>query len=213
VNVKMLIPWWERSSELRFRNRRLVLDFYQDQLPEWRPTIWSDTFLQFSKAKTVNRIMHPDYSDVDVIVLNDADSLCPADQIREAIRLAFEQPGLVFAYTSYCRLDQRTTEGLSHWSQAFEAPVEREIEDSGSQGCAAISRRCFLELGGYDERYVGWGYEDLEFARRANLRWRNRRVEGDLTHLWHGDRRQDDSPLDADPAATVRNLDLYRGQT
>lgn len=30
----------------------------------------------------------------------------------------------------------------------------------------SASRDIYLELGGYDERFVGWGYEDLDFNRR-----------------------------------------------
>ncbi len=120
----------------------------------------------------------------DSFVFNDADSLCRPEQIQTAVRLAEMSPGLVFAYTSYCRLSQRATEALMSWRDAFEAPVEWEMVGSLSSGCVAISRESFLEAGGYDESWLD-GYEDYDFALRCNERWPNRRVEGELVHLWH----------------------------
>ncbi len=81
--------------------------------------------------------------------------------------------------------------------------------NAGSQGCSAVRRDLFLELGGLDERFSGWGYEDLEFNGRADEAGVTRRLPGELRHLWHGARREDDSPFDADPADVARNAALF----
>lgn len=133
----------------------------------------------------------------NILVFNDGDSLCPHEQIREAVRLATETPGLVFAYDLYVR---RTKEGR----------IGQTIYNSGSMACVAISRACFEQVGGFDESYVGWGYEDLDFARRCNALWPNRRVTGPVYHLWHGDRNADDSPEDSDPAQVAANEERWR---
>jgi hypothetical protein len=42
-------------------------------------------------------------------------------------------------------------------------------EERGFFGRIAIRRSDFERLGGYDERFEGWGYEDTDFTRRARL--------------------------------------------
>lgn len=88
-----------------------------------------------------------------------------------------------------------------HW------PVpEREILNAPSMGCAAISLECFRGVGGFDEQYVGWGYEDVDFASRCAERWPLRRVPGPAFHLWHGERDPlTDAPDDADMAQVFEN--------
>jgi GT2 family glycosyltransferase len=134
--------------------------------------------------------------DFDPIVFNDADSICPLEQIQEAVRLAEEAPGLVFAYDLYVR---KTKEGRD--GQTF--------MNSPSMACVAISRQCFEQVGGFDETYVGWGYEDLDFAQRCNALWPLRRVSGPVYHLWHGERNADDSPSDSVPEQVAANLERW----
>jgi hypothetical protein len=144
-----------------------------------------------------------------ILLFNDADSICPPDQIREAIRLAGEEPGLVFAYDLYLRLQKDAVhEGAISYGR-----VEREIFNSGSMACVAISRECFERVGGFNESYVGWGYEDLDFARRCDELWPIRRVPGPVYHLWHGDRRDDGSPEDSDPGQVRANQARWAGST
>jgi GT2 family glycosyltransferase len=131
-----------------------------------------------------------------VLVFNDADSIIPHRQILEAVHQASVAPGLVYAYDLYLRLDEA-------------GRVEQELFAPPSMGCAAISRDSFWEAGGFDQRFVGWGYEDVEFAQRCASRWPVRRVSGVLEHLWHGARNSDDSPADADPELVERNRLLW----
>lgn len=134
----------------------------------------------------------------DVIVFNDADTIVPVEQIRQAAKAAQDAPGLVFAYDLYLRVAKDGT--------VADGPYEQEIMGSGSMGCVAIRRDCFNAAGGFDEGYLGWGYEDLDFANRCDKLWPNRRIPGPAYHLWHGDRRRDDSPTDSDPERVAENL-------
>jgi GT2 family glycosyltransferase len=138
----------------------------------------------------------------EVLVFNDADTIVPHEQIREAARLAAEQPGLVYGYSLYL--------SLAEGAEPVSGKVEREIVNSPSMGCAAISRECFERLGGFDESYQGWGYEDVDFAVRAAELWPLRRVEGPAYHLWHGGRRLDDAPDDSDPFEVAANYQLWK---
>lgn len=130
-----------------------------------------------------------------VLIFNDADTIVPGGQIREAAMLALEAPGLVYAYRLYLRETQ-------------DGRPTAELFDPPSMGCVAIQRVCYDQLGGFAE-WEGWGYEDCDFAKRAAALWPIHRVEGVATHLWHGDRNADDSPADSDPELVALNLSRW----
>lgn len=209
MNIEVILPFYGEDP-LRVRNMLAVqkhLDGFG--LPRRVPL---GMFASPGKARNV-AAAHS--WEADVIVFNDADTVCPPDQIREAVRLATEQPGLVFAYDLYVRLSETATsvyvDDLS--LDPMEMSIDATFTSSGSMGCVAISRECFDQVGGFDESYQGWGYEDLDFAHRCAALWPNRRVSGPVYHLWHGDRRPDDSPSDSDPAQVEANADRFHVKT
>jgi len=52
-------------------------------------------------------------------------------------------------------------------------------------GRIAISRKNFVKLGGYDERFKDWGYDDIDLIYRArNLGLRRFKVEG-ISYIDH----------------------------
>lgn len=151
----------------------------------------------WSPGKARNEGVRRWADEATTLVFNDADTICPHEQIRDAVRLARDADGLVYAYDLYVR---RNENGLSG-ETIFQAP---------SMGCVAMSRHTFDTVGGFDEGYVGWGYEDVDFAQRCGGLWPIRRVGGPVYHLWHGDRNSDDSPADSDPIQVERNLKRWR---
>jgi hypothetical protein len=40
-------------------------------------------------------------------------------------------------------------------------------------------------MGGFDERFVGWGFEDMAFQATIVGLYGHERIEGDVYHLWH----------------------------
>jgi len=204
TSVLVVIPSYGHDP-MRRRAVRFVTQFYREALPDWPPVFPSGRSL--AHARNLGAAVAP----WSVLVFNDADTLCPPEQIREAVRLAAEAPGRVAAFDIYQRLTKAATKGLTSWRDAAEATVETELFSPPSNGCMAISRASFEEVGGYDESFVGWGYEDCEFNHRCSLLFGEpRRVPGEAYHLWHGDRRQDDSPLSVPPSVVARNLALYQ---
>lgn len=209
MNPEVIIPYGG-ADIYRLDCLTTVLCFYADGFPDW-PIRVAPGPLPFNRARVVNEAVRT--SDAEIVVMNDADTLASAEQVREAVRLAEEAPGFVWAYTLYLRLGRTVTEQSRDWRDALTAPADWGMVNAGSQGCSAVRRDWFLQLGGLDERFAGWGYEDLEFNARADATGTSRRVPGELRHLWHGDRREDDSPLSADPADVKRNYALWRELT
>lgn len=223
MNVAVLIPY--SDSDLR----RPLLSLVQAHLrPAGWPLVVAGKGYPFNRSASINRAAVDASADelVDVYVVNDADTLVPLGQIEQAVALAEQEPGLVYCHRSYFRLTREQTQvfvALSEHGVAIDirptedsllavAECEWHQRDAPSLGCMAIRRDCFERVGGFDERFSGWGYEDLAFRAACERLWPTRRVPGDLYHLWHGKRRQDDSPLEADPADVGRNLHLYEAE-
>lgn len=182
----VVVPWLPESSpERKAACRRvtdsLIADGFGPLLANASP---------WSPGAARNRGAELAYG--PVLIFNDADTLVPGEQIREAAMLALEAPGLVYGYRLYMRKGEPVSNGF-------------ELFDPPSAGCIAIRRDCYEQLGGFAE-WEGWGYEDCDFAKRAAALWPIRRVEGVATHLWHGDRNADDSPADSDPELVAANL-------
>lgn len=199
MNAAIVIPY-RGDTEARARAFQVVRALWQDGA-WWAVNISDDGAEPFSRAASINvgvGKIKPTYTfTTDVIVIADADSLVPLSQVEKAIKWAKEKRGLVWAYTTYRRLN-------SKWDG-----IEWQMANAPSLGCMAIRRECFEKVGGFDKRFRGWGYEDLDFARRCAEHWEHRRVPGYLTHLWHGERREDDSPDDQSAEWVGRNWLLY----
>ncbi len=168
------------------------------QALNWPIRIAIDEHQPYRLSHAVNRCVrnHP----CDLFVLHYADVMVALTKIREAAKIAAEREGQVFAYTEYVRVEEPDGSDIP-------------IPDWNANACVAMQRDWFLRMGGYDERYVGWGMEDADFTRRCvKAGFPPVKVPGRLEHLWHGDRREDDSMLDT-PAELVRaNRSLYESQ-
>lgn len=121
----------------------------------------------------------------DVLVFADADTVprSPA-QVSEAVWKARE-PGLVFCADVMRCLTQLETEQLTGWRDALDRPGEEARATDSMSGLVAIRRDCFLEAGGFDETYLGYGFEDLDFHRRCGRLWPHRWITGEAIHFWH----------------------------
>jgi len=207
VNVStvftVVLPWLPSKNHHRNRHIRTVFDHLYEAGIEAKLaySVGGSSSPGAARNKGADRVETP------VVVFNDADTIVPASQIREAARLAAEEPGLVYGYDLYLRC----TEQATYASDPTGGPFERELTNPPSMGCAAISVECFQKVGCFDERFDGWGYEDVEFARRCAGLWPVRRVAGPAFHLWHGWRRPDDSPVDTDPDKVAANFERFIG--
>jgi hypothetical protein len=163
-----------------------VRAFYRYEFPDWQ--VAHGFYIQepFSRARAVNAGIAA--TDAEIVIVNDADTLCPPSQVREAVRLAEERGGLVRAYTRYRRLSAAASEACVTYKDALAAPDESfewEQDPAYAHGCAVAQAKCWKAVGGYDPRFEGWGYEDCAAELIFNALWPDRRVPGDLVHLWH----------------------------
>lgn len=193
MSVLVVIPFYPGDSEeqarQRTRNLRHVLKLYEDCFPQWNRAIATDYAIPFSKAFANNQLVFDRRAlktVPDVLVFNDADSLCTPKAISDAVEMAHSQPGLVRAFRYYRRLTEYYSEHLKSWENAFTLPYDWSMDGSLSHACIAVRYSCYEEVGGYDPRFRSWGFEDLAADIMFGAFWPTRTVQfGTAVHLNH----------------------------
>jgi predicted glycosyltransferase involved in capsule biosynthesis len=131
----------------------------------------------------------------DMLLVVDADTLLSKESVESAIVKAVENDCVCLPYTTYNRLYKQVSTSLIDKEKSYEDlavyGADSLLEHPG--GAYVMSSSTFLLLNGWDQRFVGWGYEDDAFleAHRVYLDKDIQRVEGYALSLFHMDRDQD----------------------
>lgn len=137
----------------------------------------SDPDRSFNLAQARNRAAEL-AGDWDVAAFIDADTWVEPLALRRMIRTARSTRTVVFPTEVYCLAEDQTT-------------VEATL--SHVAGGLIVVPRCVWEIvGGFDERFVAWGYEDMAFDFAATtLVAAHLRVSATI-HVFHHPRSPDD---------------------
>lgn len=122
----------------------------------------------------------------DIVVCHDGDILVPADYAREILKfIRSEDYEVVHLQRFLFCLNQQDTDRLIETNRLEDAYRPERVRQNWQGGTLAIRKDAFFQVGGYDERFVGWGGEDNEFFDRCQtLRsWRYGYLP--FIHLWH----------------------------
>jgi hypothetical protein len=131
-----------------------------------------------------------------VAVFVDADTIVrDAGPVREAVALATETGGVVVPHDQYVGLSAGGTRLVLAGREEGWSMVARRKENS-PLGVLVIARPAWETLGGFDERFTGWGGEDGAFLRAARTLVDVQRLPGEIVHLWH--------PIAGDKLAKVK---------
>lgn len=106
-----------------------------------------------------------------MLVLHDNDLVVPADYAAELLRLANE---------GYEAIDRKRFV----FYRGEHGEIEQVVQNVRG-GSVAITRDAYAAVGGFDEAFVGWGGEDVEFWERAETRRATAAGALPLVHLWH----------------------------
>lgn len=187
MNAVVVIAWRD-LEQCPYRRAALVYvrGFY-DQLE--LPVVMADCADPFTKARALNSAIEL-LTDDTIVIQSDPDSvLTDILRYREAVLLAYSAPGLVIPHTRYLYLAREASEQiLRFWWEPGEAGPA-DCEESGHAGVGNVtvfSRATWLAAGGYDERFPLWAGDDAAFAYACGaLAGEQRRLPGDVIHLWH----------------------------
>lgn len=211
ARVAFLIPLRIDSQE-RKRNLDVVLaelirmeeaDIYileADSFPRYRlsehfPRIHyqfiADNNPVFHRTRYLNILLQK--VDHDIVGIWDADVVVPQKQIRSAVHaIVAAQAVMAFPYDGrFCSLPSDVSE-VCRGSFSFnvmkkllqQMPLGQGFYSVG--GAFFVHRQTYLRAGGENERFYGWGPEDVERVKRMEiLGWPIYRVSGVLFHLYH----------------------------
>jgi hypothetical protein len=117
----------------------------------------------------------------DVAIFADADTVGQPELIAPAIDLA-AAGHLAYPHTMFAGLSHHGTTNFIKGREPVEVEKRKSLVPGG---ILAIGHDLFQRVHGWDEGFVGWGYEDLAFAWAAATFGGERRLAGTITHLWH----------------------------
>jgi hypothetical protein len=184
MNPMIIVPWRAGDPDREAAHDYVTKHIASTGIP------WFDVDSNhepFSRAASKNlgaAVLRRD----DVLIFNDADMIIPVEQYRVLAQTAWDTGQLVIGYVEYCALDQLTSERFyKGHTEPFvnRYPVSNVAFSLG--GIVAIRNDRFIEAGGYDERFQGWGNEDFALAITCGTLFGNPlpRLEGQAIHFFH----------------------------
>ena len=121
----------------------------------------------------------------------DADIMLPFSQVEEAIRNVRDGCTIAYPYDGkYIILDE-TDSSLLKETKDFEKlhslKLRSVFERPFCGGAFLVHKNRYIQIGGENEHFIGWGPEDAERMRRARIlkhivKWTQ---DGYAYHLWH----------------------------
>lgn len=174
--VRYAVPWRPDGGR-REQLWSFCRTWWSERLPEAEIVEGSSPDGPFNRSAAINAAASGRW---DVLVVMDADIITAPEQVRTAISRA-KGAGLVMAFDEYRGLNASTTAAVLGGAM----PANRGIRFRSRTHVSslfAVDRDTWERSGGFDERFRGWGCEDVAFARSCGVA---SRVSGPLWHLWH----------------------------
>lgn len=182
--VAILVP--RRAGDpIRDRLWTFTRAKWAELFPDWPIVEGHHDEGPFSRSAAVNRAAL-EAGPWDAAVVIDGDVLPDPDAIRAAVAIAATGRAAL-GFDRRMHLNREGTEKVLEGFRGSWSPfVEKEFRDSVSSA-VAVSRGLWEAIGGFDELFVGWGWEDVAFWNAAATLGgaEPARVVGRLWHLWH----------------------------
>lgn len=171
---------------MRKKHFEFLSDMYSDEFE----IVIGDNEGEFNRSAARNAGVRKATSDIVAIV--DADNYIPTDQIFEAAAIAKRYDILAKPFHRFGYLTDKATDSF-YFSLYSNRPYKPTSEDfinppqvSFSGGAYVMKRSLWLDIGGMDEGFIGWGAEDDAFHIKCeNILSHIETVPGIDLHLYH----------------------------
>lgn len=190
-NISILIPFRSDHGP-REKAFQWVLRFYEKIFPNVEICIGNCNTELFSRSIAINNAAKK--ATRDIFVIADADMIYNPKSIELSIPL-LENNAWVIPYTRVIDISQKSTQNLLATEPVW--PINIKLEAIEKQlttkkgilprgGLNVVSRTNFEAVGGFDERFLGWGAPDDAFCFAMDtLCGKHIRLKMNLFHLWH----------------------------
>lgn len=168
-----------------------VRQWWRDNLPEFELFEGHHDEGPFNRSAAVNRAAGvADWqaeAPWDVAVIIDSDVICDPTRVREAVAKAVETGRMVLPFDVRKDLAQSGSQRVMH---GFTGNWQRFVIHTYTDMCSSVvivTRQLWDEVGGFDESFSGWGFEDNAFAAACETFGGAPllKIPGELWHLWH----------------------------
>jgi hypothetical protein len=179
MRIVTLVPWRPghaiREQNWEWTRPRLEALGYPIVLGD-RPGPWARSAACNEAARLAG--------DWDVALIADADTIPEAGAVERAVGIVSATPGAVRPHDRLWNLNSAQSKIAGRKGAENVRLAPRQRQQLGG-GLLVISREAWDRVGGYDERFIGWGHEDsaMHTTLLAEVRWD--RIEGQAWHLWH----------------------------
>ncbi|MFC0470708.1 galactosyltransferase-related protein [Halalkalibacter kiskunsagensis] len=192
-SVSVLFPY---KPDYGHRDRlfKWVLKYYKEVFPEVEICIGECKNDIFSRAEAVNNAAHK--ATKEIFVIADCDIFYDRNVLKKSIQ-QLDNFAWVVPYERIHYLSKDCTEQIIQQKPEWPTvPLKGDIVKATEGqyisgyvyigGVNIVPRKYFSYIGGFDERFRGWGGEDDAFNAAMNtLCGHYGRLDLDIYHLWH----------------------------
>jgi len=187
----LIVPYRRGGSRIRARAAAFVRRYLHAMHPDWPACFAVEPHTGWSKPRAVNAAVTATTG--RVIVVHDADCLVEPAALERAVDAVDRGASWAVPHRMVYRLNSDTTSSLyRHGVHVAVGPVSRQDGQRAPYlgvpggGILVVSRDAWETVGGFDERFEGWGGEDAAFGHAldtlAGPHWRG---VAPLWHLYH----------------------------
>ena len=97
--------------------------------------------------------------------MNDVD-ICHQDKFTKVLDCLRDDHIFIKPFKKFILLTKEQTDEFKQ-NRKLKISGTRIVLNGSGAGSFIFRKKEFIEIGGMDERYIGWGFEDMEFADRA----------------------------------------------
>lgn len=173
----------------------------KDTLPNWITYVFQQTpdeATPYSRAQAFNAGLQ--HSNHEAIIFHDNDLLIPGQYAHQCLKYLNKGYDFVNLKRFIFYLTKQAFETVdADQLKAESLELAFVMQNAQGGGSIAATRSSYRNIGGFDDRFVGWGSEDNEFWERANTKrvWSYAHLP--LVHLWHTSQAEKENITDSLP--------------
>lgn len=191
MKLSIVVPWFNSQCEWRQKSFAWLLSRYAGLLGDYE-LVYGDPDRNQNRAAARNALVAQ--TDGDLLLIADADTVFQFDQIVRGVNaIVGSGASWVIPYDEERYYNLTADETALVWRSPTDAgvpepsdPRQWDHKITSWAGLLLVPRAAFDAVGGYDERFQGWGFEDNAFrAALDRIVGPFTRTSGYALHLWH----------------------------